>query len=97
MQVIVNKSEMEKSGNKILQLSEEYADKIKEIQNILDKINRCWIGDDAIAYSDMINEKLIPNLEKIKDMMEKNGAYLKKVPEVYYRIDSICLNKGNKG
>ena len=97
MQVIVNKSEMERSGNKILQLSEEYNDKIKEIRNIVSIIESNWVGDDAVAYKEMITEKCIPNLEKIKQMIDQYGTYLKKVPEVYYAIDSSCLNKGNRG
>lgn len=97
MQIISNKNELIRSGNEIVDLSREYEQKIKEIKEIIERMNQYWKGQDADTFQNMINEKCIPALEQIRQKIENFGNYIKQVPIIYETFERNTVDSVKKG
>lgn len=96
MQIITNKDELIKSGNKIIGLAEEYNQKIIEIENLTQNMQLYWSGRDAEAFENMINEKCVPALKQICNMLENFGKYMKQVPIIYETFEKNTIESSKK-
>ena len=82
MQIVANKEEISKRGIQIIELSDEYGQKIKE----------CWRGQDADTYVMMMAEKCIPALEQVNKVIENFGNYLKQIPKIYDTLETEAIS-----
>lgn len=87
MRILANKTDINNTCNRITFLSEEYQDKIKQMNNLLDKIQSCWNGNNSKIFVERVQTECIQNLEDINDVIQSYGEYLKKVYDSYEQID----------
>lgn len=93
MDITINKDEVEKYGNEIIELSEEFNQNTKKVLSLIEAINTAWEGADATKYINTMKEKHIRDLEEISNILKTYGTYLRSVPETYSALDETFASK----
>jgi len=93
LEVIVKCDEIKSLATEASNYSEQLADEIKKIRNIIDNIGMAWNAADAKRYSDVVREKYILGLEALKEVIDEYVVYLNNIPEAYELLDDIYANK----
>lgn len=93
MFIFINGSAVSKSGNKIIQFSENIDIDINNILDLLDKINTAWKGQDATAYINAMKDKYVKGLMELSSCIKDYGTYLIKVPAAYEMLDNTFASK----
>ena len=88
MKIKISKSEVKKTGTNLTSNANDLRSEGKKINIILDGLADAWQGDDSAVFINTMKEENLPNVEKMCQILEKQGSYLNKVPNVYDEIDS---------
>lgn len=88
MRVVVEGDELKKIGTNLISSAEDLQTEGKRILYLLDELEQEWQGQDINAYSSIMREKILVNLTKLSDAVDKYGNYLHAVDRVYSRLDT---------
>lgn len=93
MEVMINKTQTSKYGEKLISYTNSFEDDIKKITAIIENINLAWEGNESLKYVNVMKEKYIAGLQELKDVLEDYGTYLKKVSDSYSSVDEVYSSK----
>lgn len=88
MKVIVNKEELENTGNNIIDYANDFKIQIETVKKLVESLNDTWYGTDMKTFVNEMNTRYIPKLEELKEELIKYGNYLKEVRKDYEELDS---------
>lgn len=84
----IDDSGLNKVGNNMISLSEQFANLIQQLKQVIQQLIVSWNGEDAIKYINLFNEEYLPRLTELKTQMEVQGEYVMKIPTIYKTFDS---------
>lgn len=86
-----------KTGNNIIQLSENLQSQITQLKQIVVSIQASWSGTDAERYIYVLEEEIIHELNKFNEILQNQGEYLMKIPVIYEAFDEYFNNLNKSG
>lgn len=93
MEVIVENYEIKSLASEMSNHSDELAEEIKKIRNIVDNVSVAWEGPDASKYINVLQDKYILGLQELKKIIDEYVVYLNNIPEAYELLDNIYSTK----
>ena len=93
MRIKINKGEVKRVGQRLCGSADDLRSQKKEFDTIINSLSDVWIGTDYTVCRDIIDEKLLPSLEKAAVAIEGLGNYLKRVPATYDAVDNVFKSK----
>lgn len=96
MNTSINLEEVKKTGDAIVNLSEDLTKNINQLNLIIDNLKSSWSGEDASIYISSITEGFILGLKQLSDVIENYGIYLQNIPDIYETIDSESSNESER-
>lgn len=87
MKVIVDKEELEKAGDNIVEYANEFKIQIEKVKKIVEIIHESWEGKDMKTFVNEMNARYIPKLEELRNELIKYGNFLKETKEDYEELD----------
>ena len=93
MKIKISKSEVRRIGANIISNANDLHIESKKINTVLNDLAAVWQGADSTAFINVMKEEYLPNVEQVCKILEKQGAYLNKVPNVYDEVDISYSSK----
>lgn len=93
MNISVNKNEMKKIANSMIDNTEALADEIKIIMATIEKIEANWKGADALKHSKVLRDGCVCELNKFQSIINDYAVCLKNVADCYDRLEEIYSTK----
>lgn len=87
MRVTVNKDELEKTGDNIIDYANDFKFQIESIKKLIATLENSWQGTDMKVFVDEMNNRYIPKLEDLRNELIKCGRFLKEVKKDYETLD----------
>ena len=88
MRIKINKTQIAKIGYELNEQAEEIERQQKNINNIINDLSNAWRGTDYNTCRSIVEEKLLPGLNKASTAIDDLGNYLRKVPATYDSLDN---------
>lgn len=89
----INQNEITKSANVILENVKNFEQEIKNLNNVIEKINVVWNGSDSLKFVNTMKTTYSKELKQLANDITDYGEYLKNVPKAYETLDEIFSKK----
>lgn len=96
MNIKISKSELKKTSSNLKIVSDDLKTEASKINAIMTDLENHWVGSDASNFLELMKEQFIPNMNQLANLIDKQGVYLDKVPDVYDVIDNVYGKKDIK-
>ena len=83
----VSYSELRKTGDNIVKLSDEFGTLLNSINSTNENLKSSWAGSDASRYSDAVALQA-KNAAKLNETMDEVGKYLVKAAATYEAVNN---------
>lgn len=89
MEINVNKDSLVNAGNNIIDKSKDFRFEVEQIKKLVQMLGENWQGKDMETFVEVMNDRYIPELEKLGKVIESYGTYLLNVKKQYDKLDSV--------
>lgn len=91
--IIAEYDNINSCGTKLLELSNSYSKELEKINNIITSLEDIWKGIDKNEYVTFLQEKCLPILTELNNVIKEYGDYIINVQESYKILDEIFALK----
>lgn len=89
MKINVIKDSLIDTGENIIKKSSEFMFQVNQIKKLVEILENNWQGKDMETFVEVMNDKYIPELEKLGKIIESYGTYLLDVKKQYDKLDDV--------